>query len=111
MPDPTTCRLCREDRKVLRSHVIPEFFYTPLYDDRRRLHQRNRHSADVRFSQKGHREPLLCEECETRFSRHEKYFKEAWYDHGILPSKPDTTIELLTGLDYAPFKLCLLSIL
>lgn len=26
------CKLCKRNSKLLRSHIIPEFFYEPLYD-------------------------------------------------------------------------------
>jgi hypothetical protein len=106
------CKFCGEDRKLCQSHVIPEFFYTPLYDDQHLLHAHYRESGKVKFAQKGHREPLLCEECETLLNdRYEKYFKKAWYDDGALPRTPNFQQGAITGLDYRPFKPCLLSIL
>ncbi|HXM38598.1 MAG TPA: hypothetical protein VN908_08075 [Gemmatimonadales bacterium] len=55
---------------------------------------------------------LLCENCEALLNdRYEKYFKKVWYDGGALPSKPNLAQGSITGLDYRPFKLCLLSIL
>jgi hypothetical protein len=92
--------------------VIPEFFYAPLYDGKHLLHQHFRNSGKVKFVQKGHRELLLCQECETLLNdRYEKYFKATWYDDGALPQVPDFRQAVITNLDYRRFKLCLLSIL
>jgi len=107
-----TCKLCGEQRKLCHSHVIPEFFYAPLYDDKHRLHQHQRHSGQVRLAQKGHRELLLCEGCEALLNgRYEQYVKAAWYDDGALPKTPNFQQTVITGLDYRRFKLCLLSVL
>ena len=106
------CQLRGEDRKLVRSHIIPEFFYGALYDEKHVLHQHVRTTGEVKFVQKGHREPLLCEDCEGLLNdRYEKYFKKAWYDDGGLPKVPRFEQGAITGLDYRPFKLCLLSIL
>jgi hypothetical protein len=32
--NPMACRQCQEDRELRRSHVLPEFLYTALYDDK-----------------------------------------------------------------------------
>jgi hypothetical protein len=106
------CKLCEEDRKLCLSHVIPEFFYSPLYDDGHRLHQHDRESGRVRLVQKGHRELLLCLQCEGLLNdRYEKYFKAAWYDNGALPKVPNFQQATIDNLDYHKFKLCLLSVL
>lgn len=34
----TKCRLCRKSNKLIKSHIIPEFFFKPAYD---RLHRIN----------------------------------------------------------------------
>lgn len=31
------CRLCREAKPLVNSHVIPELLYVPLYDEKHRL--------------------------------------------------------------------------
>src|SRR5438876_12386276 len=97
------CQLRGEDRKLVRSHIIPEFFYSALYDEKHVLHQHVRTTGEVKFVQKGHREPLLCEDCEGLLNdRYEKYFKKAWYDDGGLPKVPRFEQGAITGLDYAP---------
>ena len=106
------CKLCGEERRLSRSHIIPEFLYAPLYDDKHVLRQHDRTSGRIQFLQKGVRERLLCAACEALLNdRYEKYFKTAWYDDGALPPRPDFTQVAITGLDYRPSKLFLLSVL
>jgi len=106
------CKLCGEERELCDSHIIPEFFYERLYDDKHRLHEHDRDSGSVNFAQMGYREPLLCEGCEGVLNdRYEKYVKAALYDQGLLPRVPNFTQQTITGLDYRRFKLCMLSIL
>ena len=31
------CKLCLKENKLSRSHIIPEFFYKPLYDEKHRI--------------------------------------------------------------------------
>src|SRR5207302_215044 len=60
--------------------------------------------------QQGVRERLLCQQCETRFSRHEGYFKRAFFNGGIGESADDGRYLRLRGLDYKGIKLLFLSI-
>jgi len=30
------CRLCQKEKPLVQSHVIPEFLYRPLYDEKHR---------------------------------------------------------------------------
>jgi hypothetical protein len=32
------CKLCRLPRQLRKSHIIPEFMYTSMYDDKHRFH-------------------------------------------------------------------------
>lgn len=76
-----TCRLCDERKDLLRSHIVPEFFYKPVYDRKHRLHTTR---LDTQLSrtpplQKGLRERLLCRECEQKFGRLESYGRGILY--------------------------------
>ena len=69
-----TCALCLGEAPLRNSHVIPEFLYRSLYDEKHRLHQVSADPAQPNiYLQKGLREPLLCELCEQRFSVSERY--------------------------------------
>ena len=57
---------------LVRSHILPEFLYKPIYDPDHRF---GVVSSDVGLAtyriRKGVREYLLCEECERLLSKHE----------------------------------------
>lgn len=105
------CKLCREEKPLRNSHILPELLYKHSYDDKHRI---IRFSPDKRlkiFIQKGIRERLLCDDCEQHLSKIEGKFKRSWYDSRLLPEEAfDEYIEL-QGLDYTQFKLFHLSIL
>ena len=64
------CFLCLSEATLRASHVVPEFFYKPMYDEKHRFFTV---SSDPerrdRMHQKGVRESLLCDDCEGRFAR------------------------------------------
>ncbi|MBF0290387.1 MAG: hypothetical protein HQM14_21450 [SAR324 cluster bacterium] len=107
------CALCREEKSVCKSHIIPEFLYTPLYDDKN--HKFMVVSTDPnefnRNPSQGVYEKLLCRDCETVLGVYESYAK------GVLLQKIKEGITssgkrfVVSGLDYAKVKLFLLSIL
>jgi hypothetical protein len=106
------CRLCGVEAALRKSHVIPEWLYTPLYDEIHRYHVINAGlDADRRFEQKGLRERLLCQSCETKFSVYEGYAR------GVLFGGQDITVVKygngieLRDLDYVKLKLFQLSLL
>lgn len=106
-----TCRLCGETKSLSQSHVLPEFFYTPTYDQRRSFISVSRHPRHrVRRFQKGHWEHLLCADCETRFSRYETYAAALLRRIAAVPADSKSEIELL---DWDPvlFRLFALSVL
>lgn len=105
------CRLCRERAQLRDSHIIPEFFYAGAYDDKHRALELKLDLGRERQLQKGYREPLLCDDCEESFGRLEKYFKEQWYDGGLLPDRLDAPRHQVIGLDYTRTRLLHLSIL
>lgn len=107
-----TCALCLKDAELRRSHIIPEFLYKSLYDEKHRLrvlsvipHQPNRRE------QKGLRERLLCDTCEQRFSVWETYASLVLTGGVPLTYRQEENIVHISGLDYHQFKLFQLSVL
>ncbi len=107
------CKLCLQKKKLVKSHIIPEFFYKPVYE--KGLHRLNVFSTnpdekDI-YLQKGIREKLLCNNCEKLLSKFEDY------TYRTINNTPEKQISLqsdemhISGIDYTKFKLCLLSIL
>ena len=109
----SNCRLCLEPHKLRKSHIIPEFLFRDLYDDKGRFLVLPA-SADGRphFRQKGFYERLLCGECEQRINVYETYVKRVLYDDlPTFTSGEDHRKNRLAGLDYTKFKLFQLSVL
>ena len=107
-----SCALCQSNSPLQNSHVIPEFFYTELYDKFHRFHTVPFDAAEPeRFKQKGIYEKLLCKACEQKFSVWEKYAKEAFCQGIGIQIEPDGPLLKLSNLDYRKFRLFLLSLL
>jgi len=105
------CSLCQKEKLLVQSHVIPEFLYRPLYDDKGRAIEAKLVPKGFKYLQKGYREPLLCKGCECIISQFETYFANAWYQERKCPNKINNSAVQVTGLDYSLFRLFHLSIL
>jgi len=69
-----SCRLCLVEKDLAHSHIFPEFFYEPTYDDTNRFVSLSTHPRHKpKLFEKGLREHLLCEKCEAQFCRYESY--------------------------------------
>ena len=106
------CALCLDERPIRRSHIVPEFLYLSMYDDKHRFEQINAiPNEGNKILQKGLREPLLCDDCEGLFATWERY--------GSLVLRGGTPIGIrqtndrlyLSELDYPSLKLLQMSIL
>lgn len=115
-----TCKLCNEERELCKSHIIPEFFYKPLYDpeDKNRIYGFNTVTSDVKVIQKGIREPLFCKDCEGVFQKYEDYVAPLYASDFWTQGKPLRYVDggecseavILKDVDYTKFKLLFLSI-
>src|SRR3546814_3673721 len=66
----------------------------------------------VRIEQKGVREQLLCRDCEQKFSKLERYASLVLQGGAPgMDGQRNGSIVSVTGIDYAQFKLFLLSLL
>ena len=110
-----TCRLCKRDAKLLQSHIIPEYFYKAVYENRpnRRfsLFSSLPTAGKPRILQKGLRERLLCCDCETKLSRFERYASLVFRGNAGVSWKREGDLVFLEGISYNEFKLFALSIL
>ena len=108
------CRLCGDMNVELRnSHILPEFLYTPIYDEKSRALNISPHLGERDAPlQLGIREPLLCTKCEQHFSKNYEDYAARKIRH--LPStqhnKPGDII-YVSGVDYQKFKLFQISLL
>lgn len=106
------CALCLKSAVLQRSHIIPEFLFRALYDDKHRFHVISTDEAERnKYQQKGLREPLLCATCEQQFSRYERYASLVLNGGPNLEYQFDGPAAIVTGIEYKLFRLFQLSVL
>lgn len=107
-----TCALCKREAELRRSHIIPEFLYKAMYDDKHRFHVLSS-VPDLQDSmeQKGLRERLLCDACEGLLSKLERYARGVLAGGEPLDWSRDGSAVHVSRIDYTRFKLFQLSIL
>lgn len=106
------CRLCGLPKPLRWSHIIPEFLYQLLYDDKHSFWALTTRPQDrSRAEQNGFREYLLCEDCEGRINVYEQYADRAFNGDAGLRFTPNGQVSVASGLDYKLFKLFQMSIL
>ncbi len=69
------CRLCNNNPAIEGGHVIPKFVSDTIKKNSPTGFLRNPNNVNRRI-QDGDKLPLLCENCEARFSKREKHFSE-----------------------------------
>lgn len=107
-----SCALCLQEVELRRSHIIPEFLYETLYDDKHRLQVLSIIPDQSNWrEQKGLRERLLCDSCEQQLSVWEQYACGVLKGGVPLTYRSEGSIIHISGLDYAQFKLFQLSVL
>jgi hypothetical protein len=93
------------------SHVLPEFLYRSAYDDEHRLVViSTRKDRGTLLVQKGVREQLLCQSCETRLGELERYSSQVLVQR-VLPLSSTPGLLSIPGIDYRRFKLFQASLL
>jgi len=103
------CRLCLKESELRNSHILPEFLYANVYDEIHRALAISK--EEEKYFQKGVREHLLCQQCETKLSRYEKYAKETIQRIPSFSRDASGKFLYLNGVDYSRLKLFQLSIL
>ena len=103
------CRLCLKEAELRNSHILPEFLYGNLYDEKHRTLLISR--GDEKVIQKGLREKLLCQSCETKLSKYEQYAKEIIDEIPNFAKDDNLGLIYSDGVDYVKLKLFQLSIL
>lgn len=105
------CALCLEDKKLRKSHIIPEFFYKPIYeeDPERYFGVSTDSSEGIDHRQQGIWGRLLCGDCEQHLSKWEDYASTLLYQRAQVQ---EISIGLrVVNVEYEKFKLFLLSLL
>lgn len=106
------CALCLEQKPLCNSHILPEFFYEPMYDDKHRLLTLSASGKKrEKARQNGHKEKLLCATCESMFSEWERYISHIWHGRTPFTTQRDGDVLYLKDIDYKKLKLFQLSVL
>jgi hypothetical protein len=102
--------MCKLDRVLRNSHIVPEFLYKPVYEEKHRTRLFRYGDTRDKLIQKGLRERLLCSDCEQHIQEFEDYFARYWYQTRPIPERITNDELLLRGIDYRRFKLFVLSV-
>lgn len=104
------CKLCGEEKLLRKSHILPEFYYKPIYDEKHKFFEFSTSKEHkTRFLQKGVREKLLCDDCEQQFSKYEKY-ASSMFNSDTKATKNNDEI-IVNNMNYDLLKLHQLSVL
>ena len=103
------CRLCNKTSELRQSHILPEFLYKKTYDEIHRALLITREKEN--YVQKGIREYLLCQQCETKLSKYEKYANEIINEFPNFSLDRSGKFAYFDGVDYFRFKLFQLSLI
>lgn len=106
------CALCLKEKPLCNSHIIPEFLYKRLYDEKQKMWKLSTvESERTTRVPKGVYEKLLCEACDHRIGEWEGYASRVIYG-GVELTQSDSPFGwLVSGIEYASFKLFQLSLL
>jgi hypothetical protein len=103
------CPLCQIEKDLVRSHIIADAIHRHLYDEKHRLLRvsvSDDREMEKKVLQSGSWEPLLCASCDNEIlGKFDAYFAQVWFDHPRLPAHLIGEGMVITGLDYAKFKL------
>ncbi len=99
-------------RPLCRSHIVPEFAYTPIKNDKSQIYAVGR---TVKKVQTGYFERMLCSDCEGLISGYEGKFKKLWMDtippeFRHLAARPLVDIIYVEVPNYDAFKLFHMSV-
>lgn len=108
-----TCKLCKKDRPLVKSHIFPEWLYTPIYDDDDGIFDRGmKMKRDKCTRPEVLYERLFCEECEQRIARWEGYAHDVFFGNDPRLELEDLGSHfIISGVKYAPFKLFQMSLI
>lgn len=94
------------------SHIIPEFEFKLMYDEKHRFLVASSDSTiPEKLAQKGFREYLLCYDCEQKFSKWESYTRNVLYGNEASLEAQIGSHLVVGDIEYASFKLYLMSLI
>ena len=106
------CKLCAAEAPLSKSHIVPEFIFRRMYDNKHRVLEMNDIEAGkFDLIQKGHTERLLCAKCESRLNKFERHARRLFSDELPPPDMERAGIIPIANLKYEPLKLFILSVI
>lgn len=105
------CQLCLQNKSLKNSHIIPKWCFRLFWDNGKCLITRYDENPSEEVVQGGLKEHLLCQECEALFSTWELHAKEKFFEQAQTARLGSEVAVIVSGLDYAKFKLFQLSVL
>src|SRR5258708_489139 len=112
MAKTSECRLCLQKKELCDSHIVPEFFFARVYDEKHRFYGLSSvQERGIRLFQKGMREKLLCKDCEVKFSVFEHHARGVLYGGAGILIKDFGRYMVVGDIDYKKLKLFLMSLL
>jgi len=124
-----TCKLCKNEKELIKkSHIIPEFLYQDLYDEKHQLikfdaiEMAKGNDKTSKLPQGEYEGELLCKECDNeKIGQFETYLGNILNKKKLaVEQKPNcqkitndegAEFTRIENIDYKSLKLCLLSIL
>ncbi len=104
------CKLCHKEDLLCESHIIPEYFFTGMYDEKHTALALSALPYSEGRIRKGFYDRLLCASCEHFLnSEFETYAIGVWQSQ--FPGEDHGSGYVMRGLDYTRFKLFHLSVL
>ena len=109
------CKLCNQPKKLVDSHIFPEFMYLPMYDNNHKFKLISIDEGDtLEERKKGIYEKLLCDNCDNRIiGKYENHASKILFGDGKKEIEVEQTKfgHLIHGVDYKLFKLFQISLL
>lgn len=115
--NPMECKLCKRQKQLRNSHIIPKTFWESVSDDINRSVPISTEKKKLQFVQGGIKEQLLCQDCEVKLSVWEDTLKKDLTDIGnqhssfLTIQQVDNKLLSVQNIKYEKFKLGALSIL
>lgn len=117
MPTIGTCALCKNPASALQgSHIVPEFFYKRVYTKSHKFTAISLNEDErLAIEQKGYREDLLCQDCETKLSKWETVLSQfvtavVSDNYTNFSTTRDGPVTVVDGVNYSSVKMAVLSI-
>lgn len=107
------CRLCQRDKTLIKSHIIPKFYWEPLRDDIGGIIRiDNSHEEQrIRYPKSGEYEKLLCFDCDNKeIGKLDDYVSDLFNNKSVLGFESREK-KIVFPIIYKKLKLFLLSVL